>query len=513
MHRYPGRFQALTGIVTALLVTATAAWSETIDVPGDFDTLDEAVAGASAGDVIRVADGTYYPEVTITIPLTITSVNGAGTTILDGQLSHRVFDDVTADLTLVGFTVQNAGEGALSGYAYAGGALRARSSATIVVEDCVFTGCRAGKGGAIWSEGPLTVRRTTFDDCGSGYQFPGSGLEGGGVHVRAPTALIEDCRFINSRAYRGSGVFAFAELTAVRSDFADLWSNSSGGGIFHVGTGTQMLVVEDCHFEANHAGSGGGLSSNSSGLRTVRGCEFRENEGGQVGGGIAISLNGAVTIEDCTFVDNVALQQGGGGAFIYQVLEGVTVRDCYFRGNSADDLEDINAGGGALWLAENASGHGVDVQDCTFVENVAARGSVAMIQKLASGTEFPRFARCIFAYNQSFSGGSVYNIYSCGIPGTPGAPTASTSCSVFFSNSPSDQFCGTDVGDNAIIDPARIESPLFCDDNYDSICADSIASEIFCGPVGGLPMCGECLVPIEASSWGRIKSRYRSTGE
>jgi len=46
------------------------------------------------------------------------------------------------------------------------------------------------------------------------------------------------------------------------------------------------------------------------------------------------------------------------------------------------------------------------------------------------------------------------------------------------------------------------------------LCRESLAFTIECGPVGGLPTCGECLgTPIARSSWGALKSRYRATGD
>jgi len=61
---------------------AQTTW--TVGPTGDFATIQAAVNAASDGDLIQVQDGTYTENVAVNKNISLTSVNGAATTIIDG---------------------------------------------------------------------------------------------------------------------------------------------------------------------------------------------------------------------------------------------------------------------------------------------------------------------------------------------------------------------------------------------------------------------------------------------
>ncbi len=68
--------------VTAMFgVMAVSAMAATINVPGDYLTIQAAINEAAHGDTIEVAAGTYHEQITISKPLTINGKDGA---ILEG---------------------------------------------------------------------------------------------------------------------------------------------------------------------------------------------------------------------------------------------------------------------------------------------------------------------------------------------------------------------------------------------------------------------------------------------
>jgi PKD repeat protein len=93
----------------------------TLDVPGDFSSIQAAHDAASSGDTILVAPGTYVGQITITKAITLASrylstgdEGYIGTTILDGGGAASVItipSNAEDRPTIQGFTIQNGGDG------------------------------------------------------------------------------------------------------------------------------------------------------------------------------------------------------------------------------------------------------------------------------------------------------------------------------------------------------------------------------------------------------------------
>ena len=102
-------------------VFATAPSGATLNVPGDFPSIQEAHDAASSGDTILVAPGTYVGQITITKAITLAShflttgdESFITTTILDGGGAAFVIEipsSAEAGSTIQGFTIQNADDG------------------------------------------------------------------------------------------------------------------------------------------------------------------------------------------------------------------------------------------------------------------------------------------------------------------------------------------------------------------------------------------------------------------
>ncbi len=101
--------------LVALFSFAVLASAKTINVPGDFSTIQAALNAASDGDVIAVAAGSYFESLTVTKSVSIEGVNKE-TTVLDGSSGRSrqlpaVLVRGTKSVTLKGFTIQGGRRG------------------------------------------------------------------------------------------------------------------------------------------------------------------------------------------------------------------------------------------------------------------------------------------------------------------------------------------------------------------------------------------------------------------
>ena len=72
---------AMTSIALALITGSVTA--KELNVPAELKTITEALSNASAGDVIKVAEGTYTENLEIFVGVTLEGA-GAEKTIIDG---------------------------------------------------------------------------------------------------------------------------------------------------------------------------------------------------------------------------------------------------------------------------------------------------------------------------------------------------------------------------------------------------------------------------------------------
>lgn len=111
-RRYPKVFLLLLTLQLCYLALHTEVIVNSdpsvINVPGDFNSIQEAINNAAIGSTIFVHNGTYYEKIVINKPLSIIG-ESASATIIDGGGEGSVVTVTSAGVKFSGFTLRNSG--------------------------------------------------------------------------------------------------------------------------------------------------------------------------------------------------------------------------------------------------------------------------------------------------------------------------------------------------------------------------------------------------------------------
>jgi len=189
-----------------------------------------------------------------------------------------------------------------------------------LVEDVVVEGGSSARfgGGLLAHGGQLRFRRCTFRRCHA--------YAGAGVFLRRCRAEFEDCLLADNEAVvRGAGAYVVeADSRFVRCRVEDNRTEEGGAGLYFV---TGEAVVSECTFHRNRtAGRGGGMTI-LVGTPLVENCVFTENEAGSGGG--CHHDSGVAVLRDCRFERNRAREDGGAILVTngFPDLERLVIRD------------------------------------------------------------------------------------------------------------------------------------------------------------------------------------------
>ena len=258
-------------------VSATPCAAATRNVPGQWATIGAALAGASSGDTVLVAPGTYVERVLLRSGVVLRADGAPGAATIDaaGGGSCVSAIDCGQGTRLEGFRLVE-GRGESESGSTVGGALRALRGILRVV-DCTFVGGQSTFGGG--SAGVATT--LTFVRC---TWIGGSASFGGGHFQAGGEVTIDEARFDAPQATTGGALFA-----------------TNGARVNVTGT-----VVKG----AGSGGNGGGMHFDTC-IATLGHVRFEDNVASGRGGGIAVAAGGQVLATFCTFLRNGSSQGGG----------------------------------------------------------------------------------------------------------------------------------------------------------------------------------------------------------
>ena len=307
-----------------------------------FNYLQDALAIATPGTTIRVADGSYKPD------------QGGGQTPGDREATFQLLDGVTIEGGYAGCGAPDPDDRDIDLYE------------TIVSGDLAgdddpnpsSTCCSAG-GGPGCDDGACQAIVCAEDASCCDTEWD----ERCGVIAWIMCCGVCGNRCENSHSVvTGSGTYATSILAGftITGGNADgtspPWENDRGAGMYNwYGSPT----VTECTFRANSAYSGGSGMHNAGCASTITKCKFTGNMAGWGGGGMSNAGASNPSLSDCTFSGNRALMVGGGMCNNTQCSP--TLTNCTFIDNSADH--------GAGMVNEYES-HAT-VTNCAFRENQA----------------------------------------------------------------------------------------------------------------------------------------------
>ncbi|MCB0332921.1 MAG: CSLREA domain-containing protein, partial [Bdellovibrionales bacterium] len=252
----------------AIMEANTTAAADTISLPKGTYLLTEVGASEDSG---------LTGDLDIFYPLTI---NGAKTTetIIDGLGLDRIFHvRLVGSLTLTNATLTN---GFLSD---PGGAIYSETMNELSVSKVNCIGNFGDAGGALFSNGPLTVSYSLFEN--------NSASTGGALFRSGPGSVsITHSTFRNNAAASIGAVFVTTDSTT---------------------------TISDCVFEGNTASSIASiyLTNSSANNSEITNTAFLDNASPSIGA-FYYSGNGPISFTDCSFTNNHSDSDIGGGMYI-----------------------------------------------------------------------------------------------------------------------------------------------------------------------------------------------------
>lgn len=269
-----------------LLFAALPTVATTIHVPTDKATIQAAIDAASNGDTVLVSDGTYKENIDFKgKAITLKSVNGAATTIIDGGGADCAVKFVTnegPDSVLTGFTIQNG-----------------------------FTSfnCRYSGGGIFVSNSSPTITNNTITG--------NTGCDGVGIGIYFGSPLVQGNLITQNKRTSCSGGNGGAGIGIIAAGSAQILGNTISNNV------------------AGNGAAGGGISLNSAGTPTIRGNTITGNAVDTSGGGIGMVNDSDAIITDNLITGNTAAQGGGLATLVPSGANGPTIVNNTIAGNSA----------------------------------------------------------------------------------------------------------------------------------------------------------------------------------
>ena len=309
-----------------------------------FLSLQDAIASASPGHEIWVADGAYYPDEgnnqtaddrSSTFQLRNELALYGGFSGTESSLSER---DLSVNKTVLsGDLIQNDGPDLVNNSENAYNILTSSSTdSTAVLDSFTITGGNANLNIRPFDTGGglRNVQGTpTLTNCAFLENFA---LAGGAISNRLSSApSLNNCSFLrNSSQVDGGAILNESSSYSLNNcSFVGNFSHHFSGGAIQNFLSSPSLT--NCSFQNNSAVIGGAISNDENSSPSHFNCSFVNNSAsrnGGTGGAIANTIGSSPSFTNCSFLNNLSFV---GGAIYNSFISSPSLINCSFRGNSA----------------------------------------------------------------------------------------------------------------------------------------------------------------------------------
>jgi hypothetical protein len=249
-------------------VPAAVSAAGTLDVPGDFATIQAAIDAAAPGDTVLVSPGTYPERIDFEgKAVTVASSGGPDVTVIDGGGQGRVVTFANGerrDSVLRGFTIRDGRMTAADG---PGAGIEALS-ASPTIEGNVITGnsaCAEGGGIAALFGSPLIQGNTITGNASSDQGC--TGAFGGGIALRGRgegSAQVVGNIISGNRSFWAGAIalFGAGTPTVANNVITGNTAASDGGAIWNVNQ-SDSLIQQNLFLGNRSSGNGGAIAANT----------------------------------------------------------------------------------------------------------------------------------------------------------------------------------------------------------------------------------------------------------